>query len=229
MQAIAESPHIIFVNPDESMIELRISGDVVASGLSFEAFLDHDEWQHVEWVNGWVIEMASIGFEHSQLTDFVKVFFKLHFEAVNEDGLVTGDPMVMRLVTSPSGRAPDVLVLREERRSLMRANYVDGPADIVVEVLSPGTGYRRDEIEKYLEYERAGIPEYWIFDPLKRTARFLQRGVDGFYEEILPVDGLYMSRTLPGLRFPLEWLSREKLPTIAETTAFMQAIEGNAE
>jgi Uma2 family endonuclease len=40
-----------------------------------------------------------------------------------------------------------------------------GSPDLIVEILSPATA-RKDAKEKFLRYERAGVREYWIADPV---------------------------------------------------------------
>jgi Uma2 family endonuclease len=42
---------------------------------------------------------------------------------------------------------------------------MDGAADIVIELVSPESVHR-DYGEKLYEYEQAGVPGYWIIDPL---------------------------------------------------------------
>ena len=52
-----------------------------------------------------------------------------------------------------------------------------------------------------LEYEAARIPEYWLFDPLRREALFHVLGEDGRYHVVLPdTDGFYHSQVVEGFR-----------------------------
>ena len=41
-------------------------------------------------------------------------------------------------------------------------------SELVVEILSPGSE-ARDLVEKQRDYQAAGIPHYWVFDPQQRT------------------------------------------------------------
>ena len=47
-------------------------------------------------------------------------------------------------------------------------HHVEGAPDFVVEVLSPSTA-RRDKGYKKRVYERCGVREYWIVDPMARS------------------------------------------------------------
>jgi Uma2 family endonuclease len=80
-------------------------------------------------------------------------------------------------------------------------NSVEGAPDLVVEVLSPGTG-RRDRGEKLRLYAESGVREYWLFDPALRQVDFLVNRA-GRFEVALAVDGRYRSETLPGVAFDL--------------------------
>jgi Uma2 family endonuclease len=125
----------------------------------------------------------------------------------------------MRLARRPSGRAPDILFLASEHQGRIRGTYVDGPADLVIEVVSPDSEVR-DRREKLLEYEAAGISEYWLIDELRREAHFYVLGEDGGYQDTpLSDENAYESTVLPGLRLKVDWLWRDPLPTLDEALA----------
>jgi Uma2 family endonuclease len=101
----------------------------------------------------------------------------------------------------------------------IRETYLDGPADLVVEIVSPESMIR-DRREKFLEYQAAKIPEYWLLDQPRREALFYVLDADGRYQ-LSPVgeDGIYTSTMLPGFRLRVEWLWRSPLPTLSEALA----------
>jgi len=49
--------------------------------------------------------------------------------------------------------------------------YLAVPADIAIEIVSPQT-VARDRGEKYYEYARGAVREYWLIDPEARWAEF---------------------------------------------------------
>jgi len=77
-------------------------------------------------------------------------------------GLVRLAPLPVRLWPGKI-REPDVLFVAHEHQDRV-GEQAFGPPDLVMEVASPGTR-RTDRVEKFAEYARAGIPEYWIVDP----------------------------------------------------------------
>lgn len=68
---------------------------------------------------------------------------------------------------------PDVLVVLRENADRIGEQFIDGPPDLVVEVLSPGTA-QRDVGRKRDLYEAHGVREYWIVDTEARTVEVLQ-------------------------------------------------------
>jgi Uma2 family endonuclease len=66
---------------------------------------------------------------------------------------------------------PDVLIVSDFQK--LDARGVRGAPDWVAEVLSPGTA-RHDQTRKLAAYERAGVKEVWLIDPIDHTLRICQ-------------------------------------------------------
>ena len=93
-------------------------------------------------------------------------------------GLVRLAPLPVRLWPGKI-REPDVLFVAHEHQDRV-GEQAFGPPDLVMEVTSPGTRLT-DRVEKFTEYTRAGILEYWIVDPDAETVEvFTLR--EGAYE-----------------------------------------------
>lgn len=60
---------------------------------------------------------------------------------------------------------PDVVWVSEASKCVIGDKYLEGPPELIVEIFSPGT-LRRDRREKYELYERFGVREYWMVDPV---------------------------------------------------------------
>ncbi len=84
---------------------------------------------------------------------------------------------------------PDVLYIKPENLAITQQDEkrIIGAPNLVAEVLSPSTA-RFDRQEKYQAYERHGVDEYWIVDPVHETIevwtlgenkRFLRQGAYG--------------------------------------------------
>jgi Uma2 family endonuclease len=68
---------------------------------------------------------------------------------------------------------------------------------LVAEILSPSTR-RIDLVRKMVLYRTAGVPEFWIVDPDKRSVSAYSLGEDD-YEPIPVTDGVLRSHVIPGL------------------------------
>lgn len=56
---------------------------------------------------------------------------------------------------------PDLAFVRADRTQLVSERGIEGPPDLVVEILSPSTAHR-DRGVKLERYRHFGVPEYWI-------------------------------------------------------------------
>jgi Uma2 family endonuclease len=74
---------------------------------------------------------------------------------------------------------PDLVIVLAEHSSRIGAQVIDGPPDIVVEILSPGTA-KRDLGTKRAKYASTAVPEYWIVDPEARAIEVLCLGSSGY-------------------------------------------------
>jgi Uma2 family endonuclease len=98
---------------------------------------------------------------------------------------------------------PDACFVSHARLGIIGDKTIDGPPDLVVEILSPGTR-RRDLGLKRNIYARFSVPEYWIVDPDAQTVTVLTL-VNDQYEEISPnADGTVRSLVLPDLNLTFE-------------------------
>jgi Uma2 family endonuclease len=98
---------------------------------------------------------------------------------------------------------PDLCYVAQERLGIIGEKTIDGPPDLVVEVLSPGTR-RRDLGTKKSLYARFGVLEYWVIDPETKSVVVLTLE-DGQYESVsLGLDGAIRSRVLPSLVLKIE-------------------------
>ena len=73
---------------------------------------------------------------------------------------------------------PDILFVSGPRSHIITEANIQGPPDLVVEVLSPGTedydrGYKR------ILYSRHGVKEYWLVDPAAETVEVLTQQTEG--------------------------------------------------
>ncbi len=178
--------------------------------MSYEEFLDWaDEDTLAEWVNGEVLMASPAGRRHQLITGFLSRVLGLFVEQ-NRVGLVLDAPFQMKL---ENGREPDILFIAKANLHRLRPTFLDGPADLVVEVISPESA-GRDRGDKFYEYARGGVPEYWLIDPHGQWVEFYRLHGSRYEPTFAGDAGVYHAATVPGFWLKVEWLWQELLTDV---------------
>lgn len=180
--------------------------------MTWEEFLVWcDEDTHAEWVNGEVQMVSPANRKHQDIALFLAAALD-QFARWKNLGVVLIAPFLMRLPNAPSGREPDILFVRKAHVDRIRDTYLDGPADLVIEIISPES-IGRDRGDKFIEYEAAGVPEYWLLDYTRRRAEFYALDSSGMFQIAEPdARGVYHSKVVDGFGIRVEWLWQDPLP-----------------
>ncbi|MBE7491421.1 MAG: Uma2 family endonuclease [Planctomycetes bacterium] len=98
-------------------------------------------------------------------------------------------------------REPDIVVMLDRNDPRAGERLFEG-ADMVMEVVSDDPdGRHRDYEVKRAEYQAAGIPEYWIVDPIeKRITVLVLRNGNYTEHSVAPEGGQVESSLLSGFR-----------------------------
>ena len=135
---------------------------------TYQEYYDWDDGKRYELIDGsaYLMEPApewghqSIGVK---LARFIDEFLD------GTSGKVFQAPFDVRLNTDAGDNTvlqPDIVVLLD--RSKLSGTGCLGVPDMVIEILSPSTS-SRDIVTKFNQYLHAGVPEYWIVDPVAET------------------------------------------------------------
>jgi len=177
-----------------------------------------DEDTRAEWVDGEVIMMSPVSTEHTRLVRFLTSILE-GFAEHHDLGEVFGPESQIRLPETPSRRVPDLYFISKARQGLIQKNHFDGPPDLCIDIVSPDS-LARDWREKYLEYEAAGVKEYWVIDPASQHVEVYvlteQKDGPAKYRRLPEQEGAIVSTVLTGLRLPVEWLWPETRPKMLE-------------
>lgn len=194
--------------------------------MTYEEFLAQaPEDRLAEWVDGEVILMSPATKLHQRIALFLS---RLLADFVETGGLgeVFVAPFQMKAGPDLPGREPDVFFVASAHLDRVQNTHVEGPADLVVEVISADSR-SRDRGDKFDEYEQGGVPEYWLVDPERKRAEFYQRGADGFYRSVpIGADGVYHSTVLQGLWLKVDWLWQDPLPPLREVVKEWGQVQG---
>lgn len=180
--------------------------------MTFEEFLSfggEDTW--AEWVDGEVIIMFSASSKHQDIVLFLAQVLGL-FVRTHNLGEILLAPFAMKLEKQRRGREPDLLFVGNERKHLIEPTFLNGAADVVIEVISPES-ISRDRGEKFVEYESAGVKEYWLIDYERKRAEFYELDEEGLYR-LIQTNGIFHSKIIEGFFLRESWFWQDTLPTI---------------
>lgn len=182
-------------------------------GVTFEEYLEQSsDTRQCEWVDGEIITMPGASFEHQNISKFLTTILNLYVSD-KDLGEIVYSPFAMKLESQQRGREPDILFVGKDKTHLIRKNYLDGAADLVIEIISPES-VGRDRGEKFVEYEAAGIREYWLIDPERKQTEFYRLSGEGFYRLVSADEDIFYSEVLDGFFLRVEWLWQKPLPTL---------------
>jgi Uma2 family endonuclease len=120
----------------------------------------------LELVNGEVAVSPSPIPDHSYVEKMLTHLLLTHTLA-HDLGRLYGD--VDTLFGPHDVRRPDIIFFSKPRLHLVGPKSMEGPPDLCVEIISPSSE-TIDKVDKYEQYEAAGVSHYWIIDPANRTA-----------------------------------------------------------
>ena len=86
----------------------------------------------------------------------------------HDDGFVVSAPMDVKF-DDGNILQPDILYITEERKAEIIKERIEGAPDLIIEILSPSNAYY-DLRQKKDIYEKFGVKEYIIIDPVQENA-----------------------------------------------------------
>lgn len=181
--------------------------------ISYEEFLKLYDGKFAEWVAGEVEVGMSVSQQHADDSGFLESILRFYVDA-RDLGKVYSAPFQMRFADQQRGREPDLMFVAKLNVHRITPQYLDGPADIAIEILS-SESVGRDRGVKFVEYETAGVREYWLIDPERQQAEFYVLGGDNRYRLIFGGNaGKFESTVLDGFYLQIEWLWQQPMPKV---------------
>jgi Uma2 family endonuclease len=170
-----------------------------------------------EWIDGRIILMSPANVDHDDLTIF---FIRLLGEYVESHDLGSiYQNVFVRFPSQRRRRVPDLMFIAKARADIIHPRCIEGPPDLLIEIVSPDS-QSRDRREKYLDYQKAGVREYWIVDPLSKTVE-VARLERKRYHPVEEKSGVIASTVLPGFRIKTAQLWLKPLPKVSSVMRWM--------
>ena len=155
-----------------------------------------------EIVNGVLVTAPAPTPEHQDIVGEIYVALRAYVKLAGLGRVFMG-PLDVQL--SPENTfQPDLVVLLNAHLERVAEKKISGAPDLAVEIASPSTA-AYDRLTKYEKYAQAGITEYWLVKPTRRTVEVLvlERGE---YRSLGVFSGQQTlpSRVVPGLPVMVE-------------------------
>jgi Uma2 family endonuclease len=160
-----------------------------------------DDGRRYELIEGELVLNPAPRTKHQAISIALASAMYTHVKA-HDAGVVYAAPT--DVVLSPHNVVePDIVFVSKERASIVTDNNVQGAPDLVVEIISDASRSRDASVKRRL-YERFGVSEYWLFDPVTDTVRIYARSGDKFEvaADLTKADTL-TTPLLPGLTIAL--------------------------
>ncbi len=204
------------------------SGEIVARGVAVDEYMERYAQNFCEYIEGYVINVSPQHIVHFQLEHYLLNLLSAYL-ALKPIGTVITQPFVMRVpLETQRRREPDLFVVLNTNPAELTPTYMDGAADVVIEIVSQESA-ARDYGDKLIEYEAGGVGEYWIIDPIREQALFHRRTDQGVYAlQTLEQDGGYLSPALPGLKLHVPTLWSRPLPNVIAIVDAVRAMLGRS-
>lgn len=138
-------------------------------GYTYEDYLKLPEepGYRLEILEGILVKEPSPSMSHQRVSRELGRQLMDFFDSFDPEGELFFAPLDVTL-TNSNVLQPDILFVSGTRKEIMRQERIDGPCDLVVEIMSP-TNRRKDRMQKMEIYRKAGIPHYWLADPEENT------------------------------------------------------------
>jgi Uma2 family endonuclease len=170
---------------------------IISRPVTFDEFLElySDEKRRYELHNGVIVEMTTTG-EHEEVIGCLLLELNAEIKRLKLP-YFTPQTYFVRPPESASGYQPDVIVLNKpalkDEPNWKKSSTISLGQSVAIAIEVVSTNWQDDYMRKIAEYEKIGIPEYWIVDYLglggrrfignpKQPTLSLYQLVDGEYQ-----------------------------------------------
>ena len=180
--------------------------------FNFRKFLEYaNEDINCELINGVLIIHSPASLNHELIFKLILNLLDLYIQKNEIPGLSLGSRFTMRL-SSKWAPEPDVMFIDREQEKNLHETYLDGPASVIFEILSPST--RDIDLQKKLpKYLECGVKEVWIIDLEEKSINIF---FEGEKHTFLDQDEWISSKYIEGFRIKSRWLWNARNVNILE-------------
>ena len=162
-----------------------------------------DDGKRHELIDGEHYVTPSPVTKHQRISGNIFVFLGTYIQKV-KIGQLFAAPMDV-VLSDLDVVQPDLLFITNKRDSIITEKNIQGPPDLVVEILS-ASSRKTDEMVKRKLYERYRVAEYWIVDPELESIKIYRLSDNGFSriaELSVEINDTLTSPLFPDWQLPL--------------------------
>ena len=176
------------------------------SKLTFDRFLEiyPEDGKHYELIDGEIVEISEMAFtrNHDDVGEFIDRRFYREVERLSLNYVIKRAIPIRTIDQQGNerGRIPDLSVIDATTWRSNRGDYKGLREKIQLAVEVASNNWDDDYIDKFDEYQRLGIPEYWIVDYLAIASReFLGNPkIPTVFVNLLDENGKYQTTRFTG-------------------------------
>ncbi len=166
-------------------------------------FDDNDPFEY-ELINGELVKKQSPTFRHQRISTIIENLL-FNYAQKTKAGMMLHAPLDV-VLDDGNAYHPDVFFIKAERSFVINEaeQIIIGAPDLVVEILSKGTAIY-DKGDKKDTYEKYGVREFWLVDPLSKSVEIYAYVEQQFkLTQYAAESGTMKSLVLEGLEFQVE-------------------------
>ena len=174
-----------------------------------ELDFDDNDQAHYELINGILVRKQSPTYDHQLILREIG-FHLTSYMKKTRSGQVLYAPMDV-VLDDNNAYHPDISYIKKERYFLFdeKERIIMGAPDLAVEILSKSTAVY-DKGDKRDNYEKYGVREYWLVDPVKKSFEVYALMNERFkLVAYLEETGVLKSEVLEGFEMDIEQVFEE--------------------
>ncbi len=170
---------------------------------------------HADLIGGERFMHSPVRLTHARLLNFLDALLRSYIDR-KKLGELHREVVAVRL-SARDVFLPDLSFFTTDQVCRLGEVYAAEAPTFVVEALSPSSA-SRDTGPKFAAYERHGVREYWIVDPIARDHHFFRREGELLIEYAVGEE-IVRTESIPGFWLKRSWLDPAHLPEVAACLA----------
>jgi Uma2 family endonuclease len=169
---------------------------------TYKDYSDLPEGAPYQLIGGDLIISPAPNKYHQTILKRLTYFLYDYAEVRNEIGEVFVSPVDV-FFDEKNSFQPDIIFLLKQNINIFKEDKVIGAPDIIIEILSPSNAYYDLKYKKNI-YEKYGVKEYWIVDPIEMNIEIFEN-LDGRFVLINRIEktGILKSKIIKDLEIDL--------------------------